>query len=72
MAGHIGQVHELTGPAALDIDGLAEQYSRALGRPVSGADLPDDDFAGALGATGVPPHVAQHILTVAKLHRAGR
>ena len=71
-AGHIGQVHELTGPAALDVGGLAEQYSRALGRPVSGVDQSDDDFAGVLDATGVPPHVAQHILTVAKLHRAGR
>lgn len=33
---HIGAVYELTGPEALDIDGLAEEYSTALGRPISG------------------------------------
>ncbi len=39
-AGRVGQVFELTGPAVLDIDGLAEQYTRGLGRPVTGSDLP--------------------------------
>ena len=33
-AGRTGKVYELTGPEVLDIDGIAEQYSRALGRPV--------------------------------------
>lgn len=33
---HTGAVYELTGPQALDIDGLAEEYSTALGRPISG------------------------------------
>ena len=28
--GRIGEVYELTGPEVLDIDGIAEQYSRAL------------------------------------------
>jgi len=31
--GRIGQVYELTGPEILDINGLAEEYSRALNRP---------------------------------------
>ena len=39
-ADHIGNVYELTGPEVLDIDGLAEQYSRGLGRPVAGEDVP--------------------------------
>ena len=29
-AGRIGQVYELTGPEVLDVNGLAEQYTRAL------------------------------------------
>ena len=33
---HLGAVYELTGPAALDIDGLAEQYAKALDRPAHG------------------------------------
>ncbi|HTY32078.1 NAD(P)H-binding protein [Mycobacterium sp.] len=32
---HLGAVYELTGPATLDADELAEQYSHALGRPVT-------------------------------------
>jgi uncharacterized protein YbjT (DUF2867 family) len=70
---HLGHVYELTGPAALDIDGLAEQYTRALGRPVSGRDLSYDDFAAEMGAVpGISPHTVQHMLTVAKLHRDDR
>ena len=37
---HRRHAYDLTGPAVLDIDGLAEHYARALGRPVSGVDLP--------------------------------
>ena len=34
---HLGKVYELTGPATLDVDELAEQYSQALDRPVRGS-----------------------------------
>ncbi len=34
-AEHIGNVYELTGPEVLDINGLAEQYTRALGRTMA-------------------------------------
>ena len=34
-ADRIGNVYELTGPEVLDMDGLAEHYARALGRPVT-------------------------------------
>ncbi len=40
---HIGAVYELTGPSALDIDGLAEQYAKALDRPISAVRLPYDE-----------------------------
>ncbi|MEU7631078.1 NAD(P)H-binding protein [Nocardia sp. NPDC049220] len=69
----VGHVYELTGPAALDIEGLAEQYTRALGHPVSGIDMPYDDFAQQIGAVpGISPHTVQHLLTMAKLHRNDR
>src|SRR5262245_730558 len=38
-ADRIGRVFELTGPEVLDINGLAERYSRALNRPITGEDL---------------------------------
>ncbi|MCV7412808.1 NAD(P)H-binding protein [Mycobacterium florentinum] len=72
-ADHIGSVYELTGPASLDIDGLAAQYARALGRPITGADIAQDTWVTEiLRPLGLPAHVAQHLATMAKLHRAGR
>ena len=72
-AGRIGKVYELTGPEVLDIDGIAEQYSRALGRPVTAEDLPLDEWTDrVLTPIGLPAHVAQHIATMARLHREGR
>jgi uncharacterized protein YbjT (DUF2867 family) len=72
-AGRIGKVYELTGPEVLDIDGIAEQYSRALGRQVVAQDLPLDEWTErVLTPIGLPAHVAQHIATMARLHREGR
>jgi uncharacterized protein YbjT (DUF2867 family) len=70
--GHVGHVYELTGPAILDINGLAEQYANALGRPVSAVDMSLDDFANAIKVLGISAHITDHIITVAKLHRADR
>jgi uncharacterized protein YbjT (DUF2867 family) len=72
-ADRIGRVFELTGPVALDINGLAEQYSRALNRPIAGEDLPLDEWERqVLDPAGLPDHVRQHIATMARLHREGR
>jgi uncharacterized protein YbjT (DUF2867 family) len=72
-ADHIGNVYELTGPEVLDIDGLAEQYTRGLGRPVAGEDVPYDKWEReVLAPIGLPEHVQQHIATMARLHREDR
>jgi uncharacterized protein YbjT (DUF2867 family) len=72
-AGRIGAVYELTGPEVLDIDGVAEQYARALGRPVTGQDLALDEWRRqVLEPIGLPAHVEQHIATMARLHREDR
>jgi uncharacterized protein YbjT (DUF2867 family) len=72
-ADRIGNVYELTGPEVLDIDGLAEQYSRGLGRSVVGEDVPDDEWQrDVLAPIGLPEHVQQHIATMARLHREDR
>jgi len=69
----LGDVYELTGPASLDIDGLAAQYSRGLHRPITGIDIPYDTWVEeVLKPLGLPAHVQQHIATMARLHRAGR
>jgi uncharacterized protein YbjT (DUF2867 family) len=72
-AEHIGNVYELTGPEVLDINGLAEQYTRALGRAVAGEDVPYDEWQHeVLAPIGLPEHVQQHIATMARLHREDR
>jgi uncharacterized protein YbjT (DUF2867 family) len=69
----IGHVYELTGPQVLDINGLAQQYSRALNRPITAADIPLDEWERqVLEPIGLPDHVRQHIATMARLHREGR
>jgi uncharacterized protein YbjT (DUF2867 family) len=71
-ADRIGDVYDLTGPQVLDIAGLAEQYSRALARPVRAEDLPAEQVQQILTTAGLPDHVQQHIVTMARLHREGR
>ncbi|MFF4230973.1 NmrA family NAD(P)-binding protein [Streptomyces sp. NPDC001820] len=70
---HVGNVYELTGPRAVDMTEMAEEFSRALGRPVSYVDVPLDQWrAEVLAKVGLPPHTEQHIVTMARLHRENR
>ncbi len=71
-ADHLGAVYELTGPQVLDVDGLAEQYGIALGRPIAAENLSADDERRLLDSAGLPAHVRQHIATMARLHREDR
>jgi uncharacterized protein YbjT (DUF2867 family) len=68
-----GEVYELTGPQVLDLQGLAEQYSKALKRPITAEDIPYDEWTQkCLRLSGLPEHVQQHIATMARLHREDR
>ena len=71
-APHIGHVYELTGPRSVDMSELAAAFSRALDRPVSYVDVPVDRWQAGLSRMGQPPHVEQHIATMAQLHRDNR
>jgi uncharacterized protein YbjT (DUF2867 family) len=72
-ADRIGHIYELTGPASLDIDGLAAEYALGLGRPIRGTDIPQETWVReVLEPLGLPPHLEQHLTTMALLHRAGR
>ncbi|POX44149.1 NAD(P)H-binding protein [Streptomyces sp. Ru72] len=72
-APHIGHVYELTGPRTVDMNEMAEEYSRALGRPVSYVDVPLEQWrTEVLARAGLPPHTEQHIATMARLHRENR
>ena len=69
----LGDVYELTGPASLDIDGLAAEYTLGLHRPIRGTDIPQETWVQqVLEPQGLPTHVEQHLATMALLHRVGR
>jgi uncharacterized protein YbjT (DUF2867 family) len=68
-----GQVYGLTGPQALDINGLAEQYSGALGRPITAEDIPYDVWVHQyLRKSGLSDLAQQHLATMARLHHENR
>jgi uncharacterized protein YbjT (DUF2867 family) len=70
---HVGQVYELTGPRAQSLDGVAEQYSRALNKPVRYLDVPLQEWTRqVLSAAGLPDHLEQHLSTMARLHHENR
>jgi len=69
---HLGAVYELTGPATLDVDEIADQYAQALGRTVTAVQPSDDEWLHQLSEIGLPPHVQQHIATMARLHKQDR
>lgn len=71
-APHVGRVYELTGPRSLDIAGVAEEFSRGLGRTISAIDVPLDAWAEEVAGLGLPAHVEQHLVTMARLHRQNR
>ncbi len=72
-AQRIGDIYELTGPACLDIDGLAAEYTLGLRRPIRGTDIPHEIWVReVLEPLALPAHVKQHLATMALLHRAGR
>ena len=72
-AHRIGDIYELTGPASLDIDGLAAEYALGLRRPIRGTDIPHETWVQeVLKPLGLPSHLEQHLATMALLHRAGR
>ncbi|MBX7431878.1 NAD(P)H-binding protein [Mycobacterium sp. Y57] len=68
-----GQVYGLTGPQVLDLKELAEQYSHALGRPISAEDIPYDDWVRqCLRTSGLSDLDQQHLAIVARRHRENR
>src|ERR1041384_1981995 len=71
-APHLGRVYELTGPQSQDMHGVAREYSDALNREVTYADIPAEDWERGLKKAGLPEHLTRHLLRRAELNRTGR
>ncbi|WP_328884840.1 NmrA family NAD(P)-binding protein [Streptomyces sp. NBC_00316] len=70
---HVGQTYELTGPRSVDMNEMAAEFSRALGRPVSYVDVPLEQWhTEGLAKMGLPAHIESHIVTMARLHQQNR
>jgi hypothetical protein len=69
---HIGKIYHLTGPQSENMDAIAQQYSKALGRTITFVDIPVEVWRDRLLKRGLPVHLVNHLATMADLHRAGR
>ena len=69
---HIGKTYHLTGPRSENMHHYAQEYSKALGRTITFADIPVERWRDELLKAGVPVHLVNHLITMADLHRAGR
>src|SRR4051794_10363220 len=69
---HIGKAYHLTGPQCGNMHFFAREYSKALGRTITYADISVGAWRDALLERGLPVHLVNHLATMADLHRAGR
>lgn len=69
---HIGKIYHLTGPVSQDLDGVAREFSEALGRRIEYVDVPLEPWKEQLASMGVPSHLVAHLATMAVLHQEGR
>jgi uncharacterized protein YbjT (DUF2867 family) len=69
---HIGKIYHLTGPQSENMQFFAQEYSKALGRTITFADIPVEAWRDGLLERGLPVHLVNHLTTMADLHRAGR
>jgi uncharacterized protein YbjT (DUF2867 family) len=70
---HVGKVYELTGPRSEDMTRVAAEYSEALGRTITYVDEPFEEWQEReLRSRGLPEHLYNHLLTMARLHAENR
>lgn len=69
---HIGKIYHLTGPQSENMQFFAQEYSKALGRTITFADIPVEVWRDGLLKRDMPVHLVNHLATMADLHRAGR
>jgi NAD(P)H dehydrogenase (quinone) len=69
---HLGRIYELTGPRSQDLHGVAREFSDALHREVTYADVSPEVWERELEKAGLAEHLTRHLVTMGQLHRAGR
>jgi NAD(P)H dehydrogenase (quinone) len=70
---HLGRTYALTGPNAQDLNAVAEEYAKGLGRAVQYRALRWEEWADQyLKDSGLPEHVSNHLATMALRHGENR
>jgi uncharacterized protein YbjT (DUF2867 family) len=69
---HLGRIYELTGPRSQDMHAVTREFSDALNREVTYADIPPEEWERELQRAGLPEHLTRHLVTMGALHRTGR
>ncbi|MFJ3762833.1 NAD(P)H-binding protein [Streptomyces sp. NPDC090080] len=70
---HTGRVYELTGGTVRDMAAIATEYSDVLRRPVIYDPVPFEEWTERdLVPLNFPPHLVNHLATMAQLHAQGR
>jgi hypothetical protein len=54
------------------MNGVAREYSDALNREITYADIPPEDWERELKRARLSEYLTKHLLTMAELNRAGR
>ncbi|WP_214110145.1 NAD(P)H-binding protein [Acrocarpospora catenulata] len=71
--GHIGKTYELTGPQSRDLATMAGELTQLLDRPVTYLDIPLGQWIDQyLRPQNLPPHLFDHLATMARLHAENR
>jgi uncharacterized protein YbjT (DUF2867 family) len=69
---HIGKIYNLTGPQNGDLHFFAQEYSEALGRPITYRDVDPKVWREQLQQLQIPDHIVNHITAMAQLNCEGR
>lgn len=71
---HIGRVYNICGPVSEDMDAVASEYAKALGREVKYVDLPFEEWEQTelLKEWHFSDHVNNHFVTLATLAAQGK
>lgn len=70
-APHTGKTYTLNGPKEMDEHEIADAVSEVLGRKVVYEEIGMDEYRERLAATGLWPHLIQHLVEVGKDIQAG-
>ena len=71
-APHIGRIYNLAGPRSESWTVHAGEFSEALGRTITYEDIAPEAWRERLAAWGLPPHLIDHLTTIAALNRQNR